>query len=272
MSGLTIMLTNDDGIDSVGFQRLYDGLEPLGEVVAVAPSSNRSAVGRSIDSTVTVEEHELGYAVDGTPSACVVTGLTAIDIDPDIVVSGINLGANLGAAMLGRSGTVAAAIEAAYLGLPAVAVSMYVPFERIQGEFYDYRPDPEMYDVGVSTARYLLDRGLGEDTFEQVDYLNVNVPMRDDLERSALRVTRPAEGYFTVAEDDGDWFSLRDRQFELLYAGEVGEDGHTDRGALAEGAISISPLHVPHHDVGSDVRASMASSLAAELATELEHE
>lgn len=269
MSGPTILLTNDDGIDSPGFRRLYDTLEEHGEVVAVAPSTNRSAVGRSIDSTVTVDEHELGYSVDGSPSACVVTGVTALGIDPDLVVSGINLGANLGAAMLGRSGTVGAAIEAAYLGRPAIAVSMYVPFERIQGEFFEYRPDPESYDVGVHTVATLIERAGFAGAFDHADYLNVNVPMREDLERPELRVTRPADGYFTVAEDEGDRFSLRDRQFELLYAGEVGEDGLTDRGALAEGAISVSPLIVPHHDVGEDVRSSIGASLDAELVSEL---
>lgn len=261
MSSPTIMLTNDDGIDSVGFQRLYDELDQLGDVVAVAPAVNRSAVGRSIESEVRIEAHPLGYAVHGTPSACAVVGATGLDIDPDMVVSGINKGANLGSAMLGRSGTVGAAIEAAYLGLPAIAVSMYVPFERIQGAFYDYRPEPHEYDVAAMTARFLVDRAQTTGMFERFDYLNVNTPLTDDIDTPELRVTRPADGYFTVAEGDGDEMTLRDRQFELLYTGDVGGDTHTDRGALAERAISISPLALPHHDIGPEDREAVASLL-----------
>lgn len=264
MRSPTIMLTNDDGIDSVGFKRLYDELEELGDVIAVAPASNRSAVGRSIDAEVTLEEHPLGFAVHGTPSASVVAGATGLDIEPDIVVSGINKGANLGSAMLGRSGTVAAAVEAAYLGLPAIAVSMYVPFERIQGEFYDYRPEPEEFDVAANISRYLVERTMETDVFDRFDYLNVNTPISDDIDSPSLRITRPADGYFTIAEGDGERLTLKDRQFELLYAGEVGGDPLTDRGALSENAISVSPLVVPHHEISTEDREIVASMFDAD--------
>ncbi|MEF8831842.1 MAG: 5'/3'-nucleotidase SurE, partial [Halobacteriales archaeon] len=105
MDDPVILLTNDDGIDSPGLGALYDALSEVGEVTAVAPADDHSAVGRSIEQSASVFEHELGYAVDGPPASCVVGGLEALLPDADLVVSGCNQGANLGAYVLGRSGT-----------------------------------------------------------------------------------------------------------------------------------------------------------------------
>jgi len=146
---MKLLLTNDDGIDAPGIRALADALEPLGDVTVVAPATNQSAVGRGLSYgrmgpdrandgdpglgetaddpfTVTIphEDHELGYAVHGTPCDCVILGIGAFD--PDVVVSGCNAGANLGVHVLPRSGTASAAWEAASLDVPGVAVSMDV--------------------------------------------------------------------------------------------------------------------------------------------------
>ncbi|MFW6448664.1 MAG: 5'/3'-nucleotidase SurE [Halobacteriota archaeon] len=244
MGDPTIVVTNDDGIDSVGFGRLFDALAPLGEVVAVAPASDQSAVGRSIDMVNDISEHPLGYAVDGTPAACAITAITALDLDPDLLVSGINKGANLGSAALTRSGTVSAAIEAAYLGTPAIAVSTYIPFERIEGDFRDYEADPSEFDLAARVARGLL-RGVEGDLFDGVDYYNVNVPMTGAVSSPTVAVTSPAPGYHTEAELDGNRVVFRDRQFEHLYAGRVEDGLSTDRGAIARDAVSVTPLRLP---------------------------
>lgn len=265
MSEPVILATNDDGIDSAGFRRLVEALEPVGDVVGVAPAGNRSAVGRSIDAEVSVEEHPLGYVVEGTPASCVVSGITALGVDPDIVLSGINKGANLGAAILGRSGTVAAAIEAAYLGVPAIAVSMYIPFERIEGEFHDYRADPVQFAYAARSAAALTRGWLDGDAFDHIDYLSVNTPMADGADRPRTRITSPAGGYLTTAEAEGDRLVLRDRQFELLYTGDIDSGAETDRAAIADGDISVSPLRLPNQSIGTNEREAMAASIGPTL-------
>lgn len=244
MSDATIVVTNDDGIESPGLHRLVSALEPLGEVVVVAPASNKSAVGRSIEATAEYEEHDLGYAVHGSPATCAVASVTAFDLDPDIIVSGINKGANLGAPVLARSGTIGAAIEAAYLGIPAIAVSAYVPFERIQGDFHEFSLEATEYAPAATTAQLLTDAVLDNGHRIEVDYFNVNAPLKSDLRGDELRFTVPAPGYHTNADRDDGQILLRDKQFELLHTGELNTTDGTDRSVLSEGYISISPLRL----------------------------
>lgn len=264
MGDPTIVVTNDDGIDSVGFRRLHDALAPLGTVVAVAPASDQSAVGRSIDMVSGVEEHPLGYVVEGTPAACALAAVTALELDPDLLVSGINKGANLGSAVLTRSGTVSAAIEAAYLGTPAIAVSTYIPFERIEGDFRDYEAPPDEFDLAARVTRGLV-RGLDAGLFDGVDYYNVNVPMTSAVSSPTVAVTAPAAGYNTEAELDGDRLVFRDRQFEHLYAGRVDDGLATDRGAIAADAVSVTPLRLPTRGLDGSTRTALERAVLAQL-------
>ncbi|MFP4271370.1 MAG: 5'/3'-nucleotidase SurE, partial [Alphaproteobacteria bacterium] len=118
---------NDDGIDSAGLRAVYDALSEVARVTVVAPASDQSAVGRSMSHEVAITDHDLGYAVDGTPADCVVAAMGELGPDPDLVVAGCNRGANLGEYVIGRSGTVSAAVEAAFFDVPAIATSLYVP-------------------------------------------------------------------------------------------------------------------------------------------------
>ncbi len=130
---MLILLTNDDGITAPGIVALYRELASLGEVHVVAPDSVQSATGHGITLTsplltsrVTVENAYTGIAVDGRPADCVKLAVAKLlPRAPDLVVSGMNSGANVGINVI-YSGTVAAAIEAAFLGLPAIAVSLYL--------------------------------------------------------------------------------------------------------------------------------------------------
>src|ERR671917_462984 len=130
---MLILLTNDDGIRAPGLVAMYRELVKLGEVHVVAPETVQSATGHGITLStplltqrMTVEETFTGTAVDGRPADCVKLAVAKIlPRPPDLVVSGINSGANVGINVL-YSGTVAAAIEAAFLGLPSVAVSLYL--------------------------------------------------------------------------------------------------------------------------------------------------
>lgn len=261
MAEPTIVVTNDDGIDSVGFRRLYRALSSLGEVVAVAPNEDHSAVGRSIDLSTPIEEHPLGYAVEGTPAACVLAATSALDLDPDLLVSGINKGANLGTSVLTRSGTVSAAIEAAYLGLPAMAVSTYIPFERIEGDFWDYQAHPSEFDLAARVAAALAEGVLDDRLLDAADYLNVNVPMTDAVESPPIKVTVPADGYHTDAELEDGRVVFRDKQFEMLYAGDVDDGDRTDRGAIAADAVSVSPLRLPTEPLDDERLASVEAAM-----------
>jgi 5'-nucleotidase len=241
---MDILLTNDDGIDAVGIQALYDALESVGEVTAVAPAVDQSAVGRQLSRNVELTEHELGYAVSGTPSDCILVGLGALDLDPDIVVSGCNRGANLGEYVLGRSGTVSAAVEAAFFGTPAIAASVYFPADDIT--FEDFTPDPEQFSEATRAVRYLLEHAFGAGVFDDADYLNVNAPLPPEEGHAEMDVTRPSHVYEMDAENEGGTVTIHDRIWDMMAEGSVPDPRGSDRRALVEGRVSVSPLTAPH--------------------------
>ncbi|WP_247002539.1 5'/3'-nucleotidase SurE [Halosolutus gelatinilyticus] len=260
----TILLTNDDGIDAPGLRALHDELSEIGSVTVVAPATNQSAVGRSLTygrtagddepaigfedaqftSPVPHADHELGYAVDGTPCDCVIVGLGALDPEPDVVVAGCNPGANLGAYVLSRSGTVSAAMEAAFLGTPSIAVSM----DRLE-----YEPElaPDAFDEPATVTADLVEYALDTDVFDRVDYCNVNTPA-PHRETTGVELTRPS----TVYEMDGSFengeFRLHNRLWEQMAEGSIPDEPGTDRRAILEGRISISPLSVPYRSTSHE--------------------
>ncbi|MFC7165710.1 5'/3'-nucleotidase SurE [Halospeciosus flavus] len=240
-SDLEILLTNDDGIESPGIRALYDGLTDVGNVTVVAPAENQSATGRAMSSEVAVHEHELGYAIAGTPADCVVAGLEALGPYPDLVVAGCNKGANLGQYVLGRSGTISAAVEAAFFGLPSIAVSLFLTSEEFERE-----TAVDDYETAVDATTYLAEHALDSGVFEQAEYLNVNTP-RPDRSTDEMVVTRPSHGYDMTATRNGDGrITLHDRMWEKMDAGEVDDPPGTDRRAVLDGKVSVSPLTAPH--------------------------
>lgn len=237
---LEILLTNDDGIDSPGFRALHEALSAVANVTAVAPARDQSAVGRAMSSEVVVEEHELGFAIAGTPVDCIVAGLEALCPGPDLVVSGCNTGANLGAYVLGRSGTVSAAVEAAFCGVPAIAVSLYVPEDE-----WPRTPEIEEYGEACRATRYLVERAPTRGVFEHADYLNVNAPLPADAS-APMAITRPSTVYEMGATQNGDSITLHDLSWEAMGEGDIDDPEGTDRRAVVDGAISVSPLTAPH--------------------------
>jgi len=243
MADLDILVTNDDGIESTGFHALYDELAEIGSVTAVAPAEDQSAVGRAMSYSVGVRDHELGYVIEGTPADCVVAGLSSLVPEADIVVAGCNRGANLGTAVLGRSGTVSAAVEAAFFGCPAIAVSMYIPPEEfVLGED---TLAAHQYAEAVRAARYLVERAMEADLWNQGGYLNVNAPIADRA-TGEMAITRPSHNYYMEAEQDGETIELTNRVWELMPAGDLDEPEGTDRHAIEQNTVSVSPLTAPH--------------------------
>jgi 5'-nucleotidase len=211
MSKCQILLTNDDGIKSPGLWAAAAALSELGYVTVVAPRDQSSGMGRSLpitsDGIIKEEKIEIKgqnwpvYAVGGTPAQAVLHGILEIMPEkPDIVVSGINYGSNLGTGIT-ISGTVGAAMEAAALGYRALAVSLETP-----PEFHlTYSPDVDFFPAGFFTikfARFLLDNP----SFQDVDLLKIDVPDNATID-TPWALTRLAKQryYDPVAPERESW-------------------------------------------------------------------
>ena len=241
---MEVLLTNDDGVDAVGIRALYDALAGDDEVTVVAPADDQSAVGRQLSHEVELRDHELGYAVEGTPADCVVAGLEALELDPELVVAGCNRGANLGEYVLGRSGTVSAAVEAAFFGVPAVAASVYFPAGDI--DFADHDPEPADFAEAARAVSYLVEHAPDAGVFEHADYLNVNAPLPSGGGHAPMEITRPSHAYDMDAERNGGSVRIHDRIWERMADGDIPDPAGSDRRAVVEGRVSVSPLTAPH--------------------------
>src|SRR5580658_6182110 len=188
---MLILLTNDDGISAPGLVALYRELTDLGEVHVVAPASVQSATSHGITlstplltSRVTVPDAFTGIAVDGRPADCVKLAVAHfLPRPPGLVISGMNSGANVGINVI-YSGTIAAALEAAFLGLPAIAVSLHLRKE--------FAPD---YERSSKLARQTIDRILAIGLREG-QVVSVNIPGLSPQEspagvKIARQCTRP---------------------------------------------------------------------------------
>ncbi|MEK6693158.1 MAG: 5'/3'-nucleotidase SurE [Nitrospirota bacterium] len=229
----TILVTNDDGIYSPGIQILAKTLKALGDVYIVAPDRERSAVSHSLTLHRPLHADEIKervYSVNGTPTDCVNIGVNGIlKAKPDLVVSGINKGANMGDDIT-YSGTVMAAIEARILGIPSFAISL------VASENYLFQ---ESANFGLMLSKAMLTRGLPDDTL-----LNVNLPNLPLSVMKGVRITRQGKRiYGDVVTEIVD--PRGKRHFWIggnRLSWEKGED--TDFEAIHEGMISITPLHV----------------------------
>lgn len=231
---MNIMVTNDDGIHASGIRALAEAMKELGTVTVVAPDRERSAAGHSLTlhSPLRVFElHKGWYAVDGTPTDCVNMGIhNMLPIAPDLVVSGINHGANLGDDVT-YSGTVAAAMEANLMGIPAIAFSL-ATFDG-SADFTDAA------QVALRVARQLIANTLPADTF-----LNVNIPNCRLSEMQPTLITRQGKRSFIGKIVDKT--DPRGRKYFWIGSDEPNlndEDG-TDFHAINRRHVSVTPLHL----------------------------
>ncbi len=234
---MELLISNDDGIEAKGICVLADSMRGLGKVTIVAPDKNRSGASNSLtlDSPIRIKEMEDGvYRVAGTPTDCVHVALTGLlDEDPDIVVSGINAGANLGDDVI-YSGTVAAAMEGRFLGYPAVALSLVFNEQQQQQHHYE--------TAGEAAIR--LVRQLQRDPLPADTILNVNVPDCPWSEIRGFEVTRL--GHRHRAEPAIKAMDPRGR--EMYWIGPAGAEQDagpgTDFDAVRRKFISVTPIHV----------------------------
>jgi 5'-nucleotidase len=230
---MRILLSNDDGYFAPGLAALAEGLASLGEITVVAPERDRSGASNSLtlDRPLMLSKSHNGFFyVNGTPTDCVhmaVTGL--LDFEPDVIVSGINSGSNMGDDTL-YSGTVAAATEGYLLGIPSIAVSL------VGKEFAHYK-------TAARVARDLVER-LRREPFGAPVLLNVNVPDVPYEALAGMEVTRLGRRHKAQPVVEG-----KNPRGETVYwvgpAGAAREAGPgTDFNALERGAVSVTPLQV----------------------------
>ena len=228
-----ILVTNDDGYFSAGIEALSKALEAVGEVTVVAPASEQSATAHSLTLTRPLRARQIGerwYTVDGTPTDCVLLALTKILPNrPDIVVSGINHGANLGDDVT-YSGTVAGALEGSIFKLPGIAVSLAAR----EGDF-----TPAANFAAKLTAQ-VLKEGLPEGTI-----LNVNVPAG---EIRGARLTH--QGVVSATPEIIEGVDPRGRPYYWIGVQKISwkEDRGSDYATIVEGMVSITPLRTDMTD------------------------
>jgi len=229
-----LLVSNDDGYHAAGIQVLADRLASFARVTVVAPSSNRSAASNSLtlDRPIRVTQvTEDRFKLSGTPTDCVHIALTGLlEKDPDMVVSGINAGPNLGDDVI-YSGTVAAAMEGRFLGLPAVAISLLWG----GGQWH--------YEAAAEAAALIVAR-LKSDPLPADTILNINVPNLPWEEIKGFEVTRL--GHRHRAEAAIPLEDPRGHRHYWIGAPGAEEDAGagTDFDAVKRGYISITPIHV----------------------------
>lgn len=241
-----ILVTNDDGVRSDGIHALAAALQPLGEVLVVAPHVEASAIGHALTlrRPLRMEQVSEGvFEVDGTPTDCVNIAVVKLYQSlPDLVVSGINKGLNLGDDIT-YSGTVAGAMEGALLGIPSVAVSL----ERTKGP-YDFAP---VASAAATLARLVLREGLPSRAF-----LNLNAPLGP---LKGFRVTVQAKrNHVTVVDERCD---PRGRPYYWIEEGQNDWEPHdrSDYQAVRDGYVSVTPLQP---DLTNHAAMSILESLA----------
>ncbi len=228
---MNILVSNDDGVSSEGIRALESALQSIGEVYTVAPDRQQNSMSHALTLHRPLRVDEIGpkrFAVDGTPTDCVKLALTGLlPFRPDMVVSGINKGPNLGDDIF-YSGTVSAAIEGTLLGIPSFAISL-VTFQN-----FDFSTAAEF---ATRLASKIMEAKMPGGTL-----LNVNVPAISRDEIKGWRITRQGKRHYS--EKIIERVDPRGRKYYWIGGDDLGfthEDG-TDCVAVHEGFISVTPL------------------------------
>ena len=228
---MRILISNDDGYKAKGIKQLTKSLSEIAEVIVVAPSENKSATSSSLTigkplKPVQIEKNI--YAIDATPTDCVHLALCGFIKDPiDLVVTGINFGANLGDDVI-YSGTVAGAIEGRFLGLPSIAISL---------ASWDCNHFVTAGEISKKLVTQIDKSGLSSSTI-----LNVNIPDIPFSEIKGIKSTRLGSRHKSE-------LSIKDKNDASLYwIGENGREADNEEGtdfhAISNNFVSVTPLHI----------------------------
>ncbi|MGH7717209.1 MAG: 5'/3'-nucleotidase SurE [Vulcanimicrobiaceae bacterium] len=241
---MRILVTNDDGVESPGIINLAEAMRELGNVIVVAPDGDRSAISHRVTFREPVEIAPVRgrsvptYLCSGTPADCVILGAYEVfDELPDLLVSGINCGANLGDD-INYSGTVAAAIEGSIIGVPSIAVSLAI-------QWGDKATPFNWQSASDLTLRLVRE---WHTRLPQTSFLNLNVPNYPDGKLRGVRVTRQGRKRYEerlLREEDGE----RGAMFRISgrYDMKTAEMG-TDLEAVREGYASVTPISIDRTD------------------------
>jgi len=242
----TILLTNDDGIQSIGLVTLKKQIEKLGNVIVVAPRGERSGIGKALTTNhIKIMETRLidgskAYATTGTPAdAFFLAANKILKRMPDLLVAGINLGPNLGIDDLLNSGTLGAALEASIHQVPAIAVSYCIPKMT---ENLDEKKEVTVEEleltatIAFKVAKHVLEKGMPPD----VDIISINVPINPDSNR--IRITSLSyKGYGDIYTKQRGGYRIT----EWALAGYPDDAPGTDLHAVKkERCISVTPIKV----------------------------
>jgi 5'-nucleotidase len=230
---MIILVSNDDGIHAEGLIALEKSVDPLGEVYTVAPEREQTSMSHALTLHRPLRVREVAakrLAIDGTPTDCVKLALTGLlPVRPNLVISGINKGPNLGDDII-YSGTVSAALEAALLGIPAIAVSL-VTFENLK------------FDAAAEFIAALVQR-LKDSGLPPQMLLNINVPALPKENIKGWRFTRQGKRHYS--ENIVERVDPRGKKYYWIGGDDLGfdQDDGTDCMAVHEGYISVTPLQV----------------------------
>jgi 5'-nucleotidase len=238
----SILLTNDDGVSSVGLWAAYEALAPIADVTVVAPATQQSAVGRSISIFEPLRASHIvmngipAWSVAGKPTDAVIIGLYALKLNPTLIVSGINIGENLSFESIMTSGTVGAALEGSNQGTKGIAFSLQV--EDQGDKFDDPRYNGQNFDAAKKIVRDVVSRILAQEFCPHADVINVNIP---SVVKGGYEVTRLARKLFHTGVEKR--FDPRGRPYfwingPLIEDAEEGTDVH----AIRKGNISVTPI------------------------------
>jgi len=238
----SILLTNDDGVSSVGLWAAYEALAPIADVTVVAPATQQSAVGRSISIFEPLRASHIvmngipAWSVAGKPTDAVIIGLYALKLNPTLIVSGINIGENLSFESIMTSGTVGAALEGSNQGTKGIAFSLQV--EDQGDKFDDPRYNGQNFDAAKRIVRDVVSRILAQGFCPHADVINVNIP---SVVKGGYEVTRLARKLFHTGVEKR--FDPRGRPYfwingPLIEDAEEGTDVH----AIRKGNISVTPI------------------------------
>ncbi len=248
-----ILITNDDGFDSPALLALKEALEPLAEIITVAPTLEKSACGHSLTLTKPLRFVELEpnfYKLDdGTPTDCVFLALHKIykETKPDLVISGINIGANMGEDIT-YSGTASGAMEAVLQGVPAIAISQDFSDDLREKEGFNYA-------LAMQSIKQIVQK-IFEGTFPLAPrkFLNINIPALAPNDAKGFKVTRTGSRIYTHDADA----HTNPRGQEYFWIGLVNHQWRESKGlmtdveAVKSGYVSVTPIHLDmtsHHDI-----------------------
>ena len=231
-----ILITNDDGIHAPGIYALWEAMSQIGNPTVVAPNTEKSAVGHAITISDPIRIQEItrhggfeGYSVNGTPADCVKVAIHSIlDEKPDLVVSGINMGANIGTNIL-YSGTVSAANLGTMLGIPSIAFSLDA---LRKGDFSASK------HITQNISTIVIEKGLPTGTL-----LNVNIPNCNSSDMQGYKVTEQGTEFWE------DWLESREdprgRKYFWMTGNRLNADDSMDLDgyAIANNYVSLTPIH-----------------------------